>query len=819
MPIVTVVRRFQLSPFVMALSAAFATLPAAAQSEAPRSADASARQRYDIPAGTLTSALNRFAQRAGVELSFDPALSAGKSSTGLRGDYGVEDGFAALLAGSGLRPVLTPNGAWSLQALPPEGLTVLPAVKVEAQLQNPFDRPPERAGLKADYQDSATKSSLSIRETPQAISVITRDSIEARQALDLNSALELAAGVSTAGKAFAGNSPRKGEGFVLRGQELDSNRDVRIDGFTAGGDHNNFDLAPFERVDVVKGPSSMLYGQGSLGGFINLLRKRPQAERSLQVSAQAGSYDTYRVEADAAGALNAAQTVLGQATLAYEDSGSFIDGVQSQRLVIAPGVQWNLSERTRLFADLIWQDDTFVASLGIPLRQDGNELKPPKIPRSFYFGVPSGDDSEASALHTTLRLEHELSDRWLTSLQLHHSRNRLLGLADSYGYGFDEDGNTPLYASWVGQQDESWAGELRVEGRFDAFGREHRLLAGAEKNRFDNLAWGGYTAASIGSANIYDGSLAEAPRIDARSLPRAYDGRVNGSNEAAFAQVMFSVLDRTRVLLGARYDRARMKDVFNGESATGDDIQDDKKLTGRVGLVQDFGDTLSAYAVYAQSFNPVLAMSRSGVLEPETGEGYEAGLKGEWLDGRLGATLAVFRQELDNRPIPDPTNGPNDGFQISSGLQRADGVEVEITGTPLPGWTLSLASSWLDAEYVDRLDPDYGKTPGGTIKRQTALYTSYELQGGALRGLGGGATLVSVGERIVLSGDNYVVGGYERLDLHAFYKGWQRWEVSLLLRNVTDETYVERVNSAYLYSHFFGSPRALLLRAQYRFDR
>src|SRR5262249_55929460 len=146
-------------------------------------------------------------------------------------------------------------------------------------------------GFRAEEQGSATKTSLSIRETPQSISVTTRESMEARQVRDLTSALELTAGLTSGiaadGGPFAGRGLPGGEGFLLRGQELDGRRDVRMDGFVVAS--RVFDMAAFERVEVVKGPSSVLYGQGSLGGFINMIRRKPQAAPSASLVAQVAS--------------------------------------------------------------------------------------------------------------------------------------------------------------------------------------------------------------------------------------------------------------------------------------------------------------------------------------------------------------------------------------------------------------------------------------------------------------------------------------------------------------------------------------------------
>lgn len=776
----------------------------------------STRKTVDVPAGNLEDALNAFARQSGITLSFDPALVQGRRAAALKGTYSAQEGLTRLLTGSQLVAQAVGDGSYALRPAGTAGSdTVLKAVAVQSTAT--FDAPPEQPGFKAKYQTSSTKSAMAIRETPQAISVVTRESLEARQVLDINSALELVAGFNAAGKAFAGNNPRTGEEFILRGQTLDDSRDIRIDGFTAGGDRNNFDVAPFERIEVIKGPSSMLYGQGSLGGFINLVRKKPQADTSVRVVAQAGSWDTYRAELDAAGALTKDKSVIGQVTLAYEDSGSFIDGVDLRRAVVAPSVEWLIDERNRLLFDVLYQDDRFRPSLGIALMPDGDKLEPPHVSRSFFFGVPNTEDSTASALHTTLRFEHDLADDWLATLMLHSSRNRLLGISDSYGYGLDPEGNTPLYSSYVDHDQLNWAGELRLDGRFKAFGREHQLLVGLEKNKLDFDVGGGGGYPNIGYANIYDGSLDNAPSVPGHSNPRNFESDSDGSNDAVYAQLLLSLQERTKLLLGARYDHSQSEFAFEGESSSDDDKQEDRDMTFRVGLVQDFSANLTGYLVYAESFNPVQELSRTGVLDPETGEGYEAGLKGEWFEGRLGATAAVFRQELDNRPIPDPRNGPADNFQVSGGLQRSDGVELEVTGQPLPGWTVSAAASWIDAEYIDRADPNFGRTPGGTIESQASLYTSYELQGGLLKGFGVGATLVSVGDRIVLSDQNYTIDGYERIDLHAFYTGLDRWNLSMLLRNITDEKYIERTNSAFLYGHFFGSPRAVLFRAEYEF--
>jgi outer-membrane receptor for ferric coprogen and ferric-rhodotorulic acid len=770
-------------------------------------------QQYNIPAGPLYPALTAFKAQSGVNLSFDPKLTEGKRTVGITGSYSAQEALARLLAGSGLDSVAQADGLYTLRAQP-QG-TQLPQVLVTAAEDSSFGDIAPDSGLKANEQSSSTKTPLSIRETPQAISVITRESMDMRQVHDINSALELAAGVSTAGAAFAGSNPRTGEGFTLRGQTLDGDRDVRIDGFSSAADRNELDLAPFERVEAIKGPSSMLYGQGSLGGFINLVRKKPQAEPMAEIVMQAGSWDSYRTEVDLGGAIDKNNSLLGRVTAAYEDTGSFIDGVNSQRTVIAPSLEAFIGERTRALLQVIYQDDNFKPSLGVPLRQVGNQLKPlPRISPSYYFGQPASDDSTVEQMHTTLRLDHELSDRWLATLHVHHSHTELTGLSDSYGYGIYANNTTYVYASRVEHDQDSLAGEFRLDGKFDAFGREHRALFGVEANKKDFLSHGS-PAPLLGIRNIY--SPASFPSTSAANLPEGYRDHTKGSNRAAYGQAILSILDRTKLLLGARFDRAYQERV---ESFTpGRHSKTDYAWTYRVGLTQDLTRELTAYGTWAQSFNPVLDASRGGILDPETGEGYEIGLKGEWFEKRLSASIAAFRQELENSPIADPNNGPGENFNVSAGLQRTDGIEIEVSGSPWPGLTVGFAATWLDAEYTDRRDPNEGLTPDGNVEWQSALFLNYALTGNWEVG----TTLVSVGDRTVIGSDasgeptNLSIDGYERIDLHARYKGLRGWDISLLLRNVTDEEYIERVNSAFAYAHFFGSPRAFLLRAEHKF--
>ncbi|MGH8571701.1 MAG: TonB-dependent receptor plug domain-containing protein, partial [Gammaproteobacteria bacterium] len=244
------------------------------------SGEESNKRSFRIPAGPLGPALSRFATAAGARLSFDPALIEGKTTRGLRGDFTREEGLAALLAGTGLEWAPGPGGTYTVRpAAPAQAIPEAPLPTGEQPVElDPIEVIGEwvEEGFKADFQTSATKSPLSIRETPQSISVVTRESLKAGQVIDLGQALETVAGVNQ----FSGVGPFAGRGSFGLGQTQirgigDNFFADREDGSLVPIFAARPDLAPYERIEVVKGPSSVLYGRGSAGGFVNRVRKRP----------------------------------------------------------------------------------------------------------------------------------------------------------------------------------------------------------------------------------------------------------------------------------------------------------------------------------------------------------------------------------------------------------------------------------------------------------------------------------------------------------------------------------------------------------------
>jgi TonB-dependent siderophore receptor len=804
---------------LLSTTAMAASFPAHAQTVDAGTSEAD-RRTFDIPAQPLTEALIQLGRQAGLQTTVDARVAQDLRSSPVRGVMTWRQAIATLLSGTGLGYRL--NGTMVTVEAPDAAqgdVLVLDTIMVEGTSQGGGfgDAPPEPGGFKAEFQNSATKSTQSIRDTPQSIGVVTRESLDARQVQDLGQALETVAGVNqfSGTGPFAGVSPWGFDETQIRGMALDGFYDFREDGFINPTVWSSPDLAMYERVEAVKGPSSVLYGRGSAGGFINRVRKLPLAEAQTEVGLSAGSFDHYRGEIDTTGPLYQSDDAFGRLVAVYQNSGSFVDGVESERFVVAPSLEAFVTDSTRLLLLGSYQQDNFIPNPGFPLVLDGDIYRAPNLPRSTFFGRPNVDENEWTNWTGTVQIDQELDDDWLASLRLNGTRQSSPIRLDSYAYnyaGVMPGGNVYMYSSAFDLDTNVWTGEVRVQGAFDVFNRPTTLVTGVD--HFDGVTTRDSSYAYLGSISIYGDLAGVAPIEPGPTTPATKSA---SQQTGIFAQAQFEATDRLQILLGGRYDLADSRFQQYDLATTSD--QTDKAFTGRVGATYELTQEISVYGLYAQSFvpNSQFVDSSGQLLDPETGDIYEAGLKTEWLDGRLGINAAVFRLERDNVAIPDPDNTPGNDFYVASGTQRSDGIELEINGEPLPGWQLSLAGVLLDSEFLDPDDPFYGSKPAGTADWQVGAFTSYELQTTSLQGLGFGAGLFAIADRGV---STFVPGaelaGYERVDLYAFYNGFEGVELSLQLRNLFNETYVEGADRIGAYAQF-GSPRAWLLSARMTF--
>ncbi|WP_256091274.1 TonB-dependent siderophore receptor [Nostoc sp. KVJ20] len=632
----------------------------------------------------------------------------------------------------------------------------------------------EEDGYSVTNTTTGTKTDTPLRDIPQSIQVVPQEVLRDQQVTRLDDALRNVAGVNQSFNfgPFTFYSIR---GFDAT--ETNLLRDGLID--TLAGQVS--ELSSIERVEVLKGPASVLFGLGNPGGSINLISKRPLPDPFYAVEATIGSYSFYRGAVDLSGPLNDSKTVLYRLNLAYRNSGSFVDFFNGESFNISPVISVALGEKTNLNleAEYITTRDTIAS--GVPVI--GSLLPNPngKVSRNLNLFEPS-DSIEQTIIRLGYRIDHKFDGNWsLNNAFRFVFRDLFQRRTDSNG--LEPDNRTwRRSASEGSSENKNYAMTTNLIGKFSTGSIQHQLLFGFDLNRFDNFnpPIDEFEAASIDIFNPIYGQ----PR--GVQVPSSFAVRQQTNSLGIYLQDQVSLTDNLKVLLGGRFDviDRKYEDLISNTESSGTD----SAFSPRFGIVYQPIPAISLYTSYTSSFTPPGGSYFFGVdssFEPERGNQYEVGVKAD-LNDRLSATLALFDLTRTNVTTEDP-NRPN--FSIQVGEQNSQGVELNLAGEILPGWNIFAGYAYIDA----RITKDNTLTPGNRLSNSANhsfnLWTSYEIQKGNLQGLGAGIGLFFVGDRANFD-NTYTVPSYFRTDASIFYKQ-DRFRAALNFKNLFDIDYFE----------------------------
>ncbi len=751
------------------------TVPGSALAADPASAPPQSETKvYDIPPGPLEAALNRFGREAGVLLSFLTETAVDRQSQGLRGNYSVPEGLQRLLQGTGLSALAQANGSYALVAAPADSgqaSTTLPAVTVSAKADVETAYGPVQ-GYKAERSATATKTDTAIIDTPASIQVVPREVIEDQNAQRVADVLENVSGVQS-----AGTQGNLNEVFTVRGFQQSR---LAKDGFLAASSFTDvgfLDLANIERVEVLKGPASVLYGLTNPGGLINLVTKKPQEEVFYTFKGTAGSFDLYRGEADINRPLNADKSLLFRLNTAYQESDSFRDYfIDADRIQIAPSLRWLISEDTTVDLQLEYYDQEQQFDRGLVAIGDRADV----LPQDRYLGERFSQ-TQADELRFNAILDHQFNESWAlrSSLRVADSdQDRFAADPES----LQADGRTlSRRASILRTAIDNYAAQMNLMGAFDTGFLGHELLIGVDANftRFDSS----FQRASLASIDVFDPVYGAQPGTFGSASIQ--DRRIDFYG--LYLQDLVSFGEHWKLLLGGRYDHASTE--FERDSQLITDAND-REFSPRAGLVFQPIENLSLYASYTESFLPfVFAVSQDGSpFEPEFGEQIEVGVKRDWFEGRLSTTLAVFDLTRQNVLTPDPENST---FSIQTGEQRSRGVEMDVTGEILPGWNVISSVTYLDAEITEDNRFSVGNRLQNVPRWSGSFWSTYEFRAGVLNGLELGGGVFAVGRREGDLENSFEAAGYARVDAFAQYRVNEHVQVSLNVRNLFDKDYIQ----------------------------
>lgn len=808
------------------LALALSTMAAGATVAAAESvADAGAARYYELPAAPLGRTLAAFAADNRMALSFEPLLTDGLRSPPLSGRYTPREALDRLLAGSGLQVVPRTDGTLSLSrrtaeiqgaAIGDSSGRTLSAVTVTARADQESGWGPAK-GIVAKQSATATKTDTPILEIPQTINVVTSEEISSRGAISITQALRYTAGVNTNGFTDANMIADE---ITSRGF---SPAPLYLDGAYlpyAGSLGGSLQIEPYslERVEVLKGPASVLYGQNQPGGIVNMVTKKPSEDAVREVRVGVGSYGRVEGALDIGGALNEDKT-LSYRLLALANTGDQqIDYTKSGRTFLAPSISWKPSAATSLtlYAQ-VQQDD------GVPDYQSlptvGTLYPGPngqRIHRNFFTGDPAYNDFHRKQYVLGEDFSHRISD----SLQVRQSL-RFVDVRDDYK-GFylsrfattsgatDYSRATRTKLDWA-QHNNVLSLDNNVEYKTTTGAVSHTLLAGLDYRRFSRK-YDGYNNYAAEAIDLYSPNYGLP--TSATALTTRWDNTVDQTGIYLQDQMKW---DRFVLTVGGRHDWARIdnKDLIANSRTQADD----KAFTGRIGLTYLADNGVAPYVSYADSFLPIVGTDYDGKpFKPTTGKQIEAGLKYQPPGHNAMVTASVFEIRQQNLTTQDYDHPE---YQVQDGEVRSRGAEVEAKAQFANGLDLVAALSYTDARTTrSNYASSVGKQLVLNAPWAASLWANYRVAGGPLNGL-------RIGGGVRWNGSKYGDGGNTfRTPAFAVFDAALRYDLGLLdpslrgveaalnIQNLFDKTYLSNCN--YSFGCYYGKARTVSASATYR---
>ena len=645
---------------------------------------------------------------------------------------------------------------------------------------------------------SATKTDTPLDEVPQAVSVIPATVLDDLRSPRIEKALDYAGGVARQND-FGGLTMYE---YSIRGL---TTSEFYKDGFSVNrGYMNPQDPSNVERIDVLKGPASSLYGRGDPGGTINIVSKRPQNDRFARLDLSAVRWDRYRSSLDVNTLLDDEGTMLYRMNLAVEDNKSFRDYRSSERQFFAPAFSWELSPQTRLLvqAEVIRSSQVFDRGVVAPNDHLGS------VSRSDFFGEPGDGEIDNNNESLQAEIEHDLNASWTVRLASHYKQGRLNGGATEASFLADDARTLNREYRY---RDFDWQDsitQLELRGLVYTGDIEHNLLIGTEYERYakdERLM----RTRPISTIDIREPVYGQPrPPFSVGPGGRSTDRHELVHSRSLNLQDQMRLSEKLFGVIGARYDHYEHR-LDNEVTGTRTE-QTHEKITPRIGALYQLTPEVGVFANASQSFKPNTGAPRPGTgtsFDPEEGVGYEAGFKFDLLDSRLGMTVAAFHLTKENVLTADPADST---YQIAAGEVRSRGIDLQLTGQLTDEVRVIGAYAYVDAEVTKDNTLASGSRLLNVPEHSGSLLGVYEFLDGGLKGLELGGGVNYVGDRSGNVADSgFELPGYTTVDLLARYKATQDLTLGVNLNNAFDRTYYERS-----YSNVWvmpGEPRNLSL--------
>jgi iron complex outermembrane receptor protein len=711
---------------------AFATTPVLAQT-----AEKTGRVAYDIPQQPLSQALVQFSKVTGVQLFFNADLARGVKSRGAKGSLTKTEALDRILAGSGLIyrftnattvTISNPAGAATGSAAA-DGATALAPIVVQAGKEN---------GFVSTDGNVASKSGIPLLETPQSVQVVTKAQLEVQKPQTVRQAIAYSAGVTTP------DSPdNRLDNFLVRGFQVDQ----YYNGLKLQqGTWSTPKVDPFflDNIEVLQGPASVLYGQGSPGGILNLVGKKPTDEPLHEIQLQSGSYNRAQAAFDFSGPVNDDGTLLYRLTGLGRTTGTQVENQREERVEIAPAVTIKPDEGTKLTILGDYLNDP-KGGFWSRLPTAGTLVPTSRgtyFPTDLFTGDKDFDHMRRQQQSIGYEFEHQFDDIWTVRQNLRF-QHMSVDYAELQPASLAADGHTLNRSAYTAQEQlNTLAIDNQAEADFDTGAVAHKALFGLD---YQYKNWNNFTRYGAGpSLDLNDPDYTQP----VTTPPVFQSAKQRQSQVGLYTQDQLK-FDQWALLLSARQDWASTDsdNYLTGASTN----QDDHAFTWRAGLTYLFDNGFAPYVSYATSFSPTIGVGPTGdPFKPTTGKQYEVGFKYQptGFDSFITASLYDLRQQnYVTQTLTVPV------VQTQVGEIRSKGAQVSAVASLTDELNVTASYAYLDNEILKASDGTAGNRVANLPANTASLWADYKFQDGVADGLGLGLGARYIGSRYTTNAD------------------------------------------------------------------
>ncbi|NWE44379.1 TonB-dependent siderophore receptor [Pseudomonas gingeri] len=760
---------------------------------------------YNLPAGPLGVTLSQIASQAGLTLSLDPALASGKTSAPVKGQLDAITALHTALGGTGLQLVQSSAGTYTLIAVP-SGVMALPETNITGEGSAESAWGPVE-GYTATRTAAGTKTDTAIVEAPRSISVITREQMEDRGVQNLDDALRYTPGVI----ASSYGSDSRADWLRIRGFEPTQFLDglPLPKGSYANPKAETWDL---ERIAVLRGPASSVYGQTPPGGMLDMVSRRPEAETSHEVRAEVGSNNRKQISFDSTGKIDDEGRFLYRIDGVIRDGGTPIDHIDDKRYNIAPSLTWNIDDDTHLtFLSQYTRDDTGISGQFLPLQGTKLPSAAGDISHHKNLGDPDSDYYDRTYYALGYSFDHRFNDVWQFKQNLRYTKSELAfrQAYASFGNVVAPDGTLTRLVDKVNEDISQFALDNNFQADFQTGALSHTVLLGLDHQRSDtSYHW---QEGSAPSSNVIHPIFGQDFSNIAYNTFYNYNQKTNQTG--LYAQDQIS-LDKWRLTLGGREDWIHTGTTFfNQNDATS--TRRDKAFSGNAGLSYVFDSGITPYISYTESFQPSQGANASATqsFKPTEGHQYELGVKYQPPGSKTLLTAAIFDLRQENVSVSDR------GITSQIGETKVRGLELEATSNVTENLKLIAAYTYTDSEILK--GDDKGNRLQLVPRNQASVWSDYTWRTGFLDGFGVGGGVRYVGDTYGNTANtaNGHVGSYAVYDAAVHYdlgrlsSSLAGASVEVNAKNLFNKDYLSTCDGTWCY---YGDERNVVASVNYK---